>query len=267
LGRVLEALRPQIEGRDRELVVIESSGDGTGQALAENNPWLRVLALPERTLPGRARNIGVGVTQADRLAFLDADAVPDPGWLDELERALTPNVDAVGGAVANGTPRSAVGTAGYLLEFADWLPSVRRPLLHAVTCNLIVRRAAFDEAGGFAEDVFPGEDTIFTLPIARRGRLGFAPTARVSHLNRTHLREYLQHQRRLGASFAAVCTRVDFPHHWMGRPALAPLGVPLRLAALVRRLLRHPREALQAALLLPLLVLGLIAWSRGLAQS
>ena len=267
LPRVLDALRPQIEGREREAIVVDSSGDRSGPELEARWPWVRFLLLPERTLPGRARNLGAREVQGEWLAFLDADAIPEPDWLDELERATTPGVAAVAGSVANGTPGSGVGTAGYLLEFADWLPSARRPLLHAATCNLIVRRAAFDERGGFVEDVFPGEDTIFTLPLARQGRLGFAPAARVRHVNRTSLRDYLRHQRRLGVAFAEICARVDFPHRAMGRPALAPLGVPFRLAALGRRLLRHPREALQAVFLLPLLILGLIAWAAGVSAA
>jgi GT2 family glycosyltransferase len=267
LPAVLGALRPQVEERDREAIVVESSGESYEAELVRRWPWARFLVLPEQTLPGRARNLGAKTARGELLAFVDADAVPDPDWLDRLEEALAAGVDAVGGAVVNGTPRSGVGTAGFLLEFADWLPSARQPLLHAVTCNLVVSRSTFEEQGGFAEDVFPGEDTIFTLPLARQGRLGFAPAAKVHHVNRTSLREYLRHQRRLGASFAEVCARVDFPHRAMGRPALAPLGVPFRLAALGRRLLHHPREAVQAVFLLPLLVLGLIAWAAGLAAA
>jgi GT2 family glycosyltransferase len=264
---MLEALRPQIEGRPRETIVIESSGELRGPELERRWPWVRFLTLPEQTLPGRARNLGVREASGECLAFIDADAIPEADWLDRLEEALAPGVDAVAGSVVNGTPRSGVGTAGYLLEFADWLPSARGPLLHAVTCNLVVRRATFEERGGFDEDVFPGEDTIFTFPLAVSGRLAFAPRARVRHLNRTGLRDFLRHQRRLGAAYAAVCARVDFPHRWTGRPALAPLGVPFRLAALGRQLHRHPREALQALRLLPLLALGLVAWAAGLARA
>jgi glycosyltransferase involved in cell wall biosynthesis len=267
LPSVLEALQPQIEGRDRQVIVVESSGELPAAELERRWPWVRWLVLPEKTLPGRARNLGAAASEGELLAFLDADAIPDPEWLDELERAFGPGIDAVAGSVVNGTPRSGVGTAGYLLEFADWLPSAKPPLLHAVTCNLAVRRRTFDEPNGFVEHVFPGEDTIFTFPLAQQGRLAFAPAARVRHLNRTQMREYLRHQYRLGISFAQVCAHVDFPHRSMARPALAPLGVPFRLAALSRRLLRHPQEGLQALVLLPLLFVGLIAWSTGLAKA
>jgi GT2 family glycosyltransferase len=267
LPAVLDALRTQVEARDRQVIVVENSGEMSAAELERRWPWARWLVLAEQTLPGRARNLGAEASEGELLVFLDADAIPEPEWLDELERALAPGIDAVAGSVVNGTPRSKVGTAGYLLEFADWLPSADGPLLHAVTCNLVVRRATFNELGGFHEDVFPGEDTIFTFPLAGSGRLAFAPRARVRHLNRTGLREFLRHQRRLGVAYAQVCARVDFPHRWTGRPAFAPLGVPFRLAALARQLHGHRSEAVQALRLLPLLALGLIAWAAGLATA
>jgi cellulose synthase/poly-beta-1,6-N-acetylglucosamine synthase-like glycosyltransferase len=264
LPAVLDALEPQARRGDREVIVVESSGDGAEARLARW-PWVRLVALPERTLPGRARNLAAEVARGDRLAFLDADAVPARDWLDALEAALGPDVDAVAGAVVNGTPRSPVGTAGYLLEFADWLPRRRGPILHAATCNLLVRREALERAGGFAEDVWPGEDTILTFGLAAEGRLAFEPAARVRHLNRTRLGEFLRHQRRLGRAFAHVCARVDFPHRALGRPRAAPLAGPFRLGALAIRLAPQPREAAAALALLPVLAAGVAAWAVGLA--
>lgn len=264
LPDVLDALEPQIVGRDREAIVVESSGDAP--EIERRWSWVRVVALPERSLPGRSRNIGARVARGDRLAFLDADAVPDPDWLDELERALTPDVDAVAGAVLNGTPRSPVGTAGYLLEFAEWLPRRGGRLLHAASCNVLVRRSAFEQASGFAEDIFPGEDTVLTFPFGARGRLAFAPSARVRHLNRRRFRDYLAHQRRLGVAFFHVCSRVEFPHRTMGRPRFAPLATAFRLAALGRRVAPHPRHAAAAVALLPILIAGVAAWGTGVAR-
>lgn len=263
LPLVLDALAPQIHG-SREAIVVDSSGDGTAAGVGGRWPWVRFVALDQRVLPGRARNIGAGLAGGDRLAFLDADTVPAPRWLDELEQAMVPSVDAAAGAIRNGTPHSLTGTAGYLLEFSDWLPGRRGPLEHAASASLLVRRCDYDARGGMPEDVWPGEDTIFTFPLGCRGALAFAPRAIVDHLNRTSFLELLRHQYRLGASHAQVCEQVAFPHGWVSRPPGSLLAVPLRLAALGRRLACHPPEARQAVRVFPLLALGLVAWTLGL---
>ena len=123
LPATLEALRTEVDRPDRELLLVESSGTVPADELRRRWPWAQVISLDSRTLPGTARNVGVERARGELIAFTDADAVPEPGWLDELEHALRPDKDAVAGAVINGTPGSAVGTSGYLLEFCAWLPN------------------------------------------------------------------------------------------------------------------------------------------------
>jgi glycosyltransferase involved in cell wall biosynthesis len=155
---------------------------------------VRAVVPPAQVLPGPARNIGLEQAGGEWLAFTDADALPEPDWLDALEQALSPGADVVAGAIVNGTPNSVVGTSDYLLEFAAWLPGRAGQPLHGATCNLLVRRHVLAQAGGFPADLWPGEDTVFTFPIGEAGRLAYAPNARVRHLNRTGFREFLRHQ-------------------------------------------------------------------------
>ena len=110
LPRVLDALGPQIVGTSRQAILVDSSGGAPVADLERRWPWLDVIALPERVRPGRARNVALQQARGELIAFVDADAIPADNWLDELERALVPGIDAVAGAVVNGTPRSAVGT-------------------------------------------------------------------------------------------------------------------------------------------------------------
>jgi len=270
LPGVLDALEPQVAGADREVILVESGAGGRAGEMALGRPWLQVVSLPDRTLPGRSRNIGVSRARGGLLAFLDADAVPCRNWLDLLERSLAEGgngVVAVAGAVLNANPWHPIGVAGHLLEFSDWLPGPRPGLTHGASCNLLVARAAIERAGGFPEDVFPGEDTILSFRLAATGRLLFAPDATVRHFGRTEPLEFLRHQQRLGAAFAVVCRSVAFPHSAMARPMLAPLAVPFRLAALARRLAGHPREAMAAVAVLPVLIAGLVAWAWGVARA
>jgi GT2 family glycosyltransferase len=267
LPAAMESLRPQVDRLDRELVLVESSGVIDAHALELRWPWARVLRLPERTLPGRARNLAVAQAQGELIAFIDADAVPEPGWLDELERGLHPDADAVAGAVVNGTPSSAVGTAGYLLEFAEWFPARSGFPRHGATCNLLIRRDALARAGGFPPELWPGEDTVVTLPIAKRGSLAFAPAARVRHLNRTRFVDFLSHQFRLGLSFSEVCARVPFPNGEWARLPLAPFSGVLRIPWLWRRLRKWRALPRGQSALWPAVCVGSCAWGVGLTAA
>ena len=263
LPRVLAALEPQVAGQTREVVVVDSSGDGSIDDLAFRFPWARFVALDERTLPGRARNLGAQLTQGELLAFLDADVIPAPGCLDALERRLVPGVELAVAAVCNGTPRSPTGTAGYLLEFLDFAPSRRVQPPHGAGCAMLVRRTAFDRVDGFPEDLWPGEDTVFSLRLSAARPLTFEQSARVTHLNRRGLRSFLAHQRALGASFVAAAGQARLPgHRFAARPLVFVAG-PARLGSFALRLWRHPREAPAAVLVWPWLLLGLAAWSVG----
>jgi glycosyltransferase involved in cell wall biosynthesis len=264
LPQVLEALRPQVEARsDRELVLVESSQTHTAAELERRWPWLRAVVPSARMWPGEARNLGAEQVRGELVAFTDADAIPEPHWLDELERALQPGTDAVAGVVLNGTPKSVLGTSDYLLEFAAWIPGRSGAPLHGATCNLLVRRDVLFERGGFSTDIWPGEDTVFTFPLGEAGLLAFAPAARVRHLNRTRLREVVRHQYALGLAFRDVCHEVAFPHRTFMRLPLALVAGPLRIPVLWYRLVRWRRVPRASAVLVPVALTIGCAWSAG----
>jgi hypothetical protein len=265
--RVLDALAPQVQRPDREAFLIDCSGDGRGGELEVRYPWLNVVELSEPTIPGRARNHGVGLCHGELIACLEPDVIPSQHWLDELERAMTDARDAVASTVLNAARWHPVGTAGYLLEFSEWLPGRRRTPGYGTTCSLLVRKRYLDEVGGFAEDLFPGEGTLLTYPLARRGRLGYAARASVVAINRTPLKEFLDQQVRLGVSFVTLCDRLDLPYSAVTTFWGMPFAPALRLGALSFALRRNPREALQALLFLPVIVLGLLWWTRGIGRA
>ena len=244
-------------------MVVDSSDDGTAATIRSRWPDVDLIVLPTRTLPGRARNLAAERARTDLLAFLDADCAPVPGWLDALVDGLGPDDVGVAGAIGNGTPSSPVGTAGWLLEFSEWHPGRRGRPGHAASATLLVRRSDFMAAGGFREDLFPGEDTYLTRPWAAAGRLAFAPSARVDHANRTGVADYLRHQRLLGRCFAELCASSAFPHSRFGRRPWALAGGVLRVAALTLRLRGLPRDLATAAALSPLLLAGLFSWTTG----
>jgi glycosyltransferase involved in cell wall biosynthesis len=238
-----------------------------GEHAAARWPWAQVIALDVRTSPGGARNAGARRAQGEILAFFDADTVPAHDWLDQLERALTIEVDMVGGAILNGRPRSGVAAAAHLLRLLEWTPPRRDALLHAAGGNLLVRRGVFEAAGGFLEDVRCAEDTLLTFLVGRSRRLALAPAAVVHHVQRYDWRAFLQAQYEQGRSYHDLCMRCDFPAGEVTRRGRLGLVLVYRVNGLLRRLLDQRRELGRAIVLAPLILCGLLAWLWGVAEA
>jgi len=85
LKRCLEALH-QLPDNGQEILVIDSaSSNGATRQVVESYPDVR---YHREDIPGldRARNDALRLSQRDIIAFIDDDAVPDPGWLEALTK-------------------------------------------------------------------------------------------------------------------------------------------------------------------------------------
>jgi hypothetical protein len=202
------------------------------------------------------------------LAFTDGDVIVATDWLTQLVAASDKGKLVVAGSVVNGTPKSAVGTVMYMLEFVDLHPRRRpRNAWHGATCNLLVPKTYWASFGPFPEDMGGGEDTVFTGRARANGVFVFCGEARVTHLNRTGLLEVLTHLTRIGRFNARMARRTWVKYGFLLRHSyLAPLAALGRVISVYSRIFAWARELILVSILfLPLVVAGLGAWAWGLA--
>jgi GT2 family glycosyltransferase len=267
IAHCLRALQQQRTDCSYEIIVVDSSDDGTRDLIAARFPEVKLLRMPQRTLPGLARNMGIEMASGEILAFTDADCVPEPLWLAKMVQAHTrEDYMAVGGAVLNGLPLNPVAWSGCLLEFSECSPSFPRRFVNLLpTCNVAFKRAAFERYGLFPPELWALEDHIFSWRLSRAGeRLLFDPTIGVRHLFRPHLRSFLQHQLRHGRGSAIARRQVDLPYAWVAEHPLRWLTPLIRLLRIEARLVRWDRaNFLRFNLLFPLCFCGLLAWGIG----
>lgn len=150
-----------------EVIVINGpSTDDTQAVMEEFSELIRPGHCPEANL-SMSRNIGIAMAQGDVVCFLDDDAIPEPDWLDALERAYLsdPKIGAVGGFIRD---HSGVNfQSRYLLcdrygdsQAFDSLDEIdvnydepgSWQYISQTGCNSSFRRTALLEVGGFDEE-------------------------------------------------------------------------------------------------------------------
>jgi len=174
-----------------EVIVVDDASDDAS-ADAARHAGARVLRNSRRRNAGGARNTGMEAARGDAFAFLDADAVAPPDWLERARRVFEsdPEVAGVGGRIANGRP-GRWGELDWFLNHSEWIRSVAAgPRKNIPTMGIVYRR---DRVGDVRfPETNSGEDTAFALAVlARGGRLWYEPAIVLTHL----------HERLDGASF------------------------------------------------------------------
>ena len=266
VGRCLDSLAAQECDAAFEVIVVDSSSDGTPELIRESFPDVKLHRFKERKYAGDARNIGIKAAKADIIAFIDADCTAEVDWVEKILIAhKTPHL-AIGGAIANGNPASAVGWAAYFTEFSQWMPKTPAHIsIDIAGANMSYKKKVFADLGGFIEGTYCS-DTEFHWRLKRSGKdLFFDPSIHINHNNIDKLGNLLRHEFHHGQSFARVRLKAK-GFSILKRVLYAALfpAISAKLLLYTTRNNLKNRNYLPLFIKnLPLLCLGLISWSFG----
>ncbi len=249
LGATLAALARQDVGEPFEVIVVDDGSRDDTRAIATASGAVTQVIDQPGAGPGAARNRGAAAATGEVLAFTDADCEPQPGWLRAGLAAIAAGADLVQGRVGP-PPGIPVGP----FDRTVYVPG----LSHLYeTANLFVRRALFEDLGGFEGWLMPdrskelGEDVWLGWRARRAGaRVEFCDAAAVHHAvfprdaagyvaERARLVHFPEIARRIPEVRDAVFYRRVFLNR---RTALFDLAVAGAIGAIVLR-----RPALLAA--------------------
>jgi hypothetical protein len=180
--RAVESVLRQVHADWRLTVVDDGSTDG-GDRLVEQISDARVslIRTPCRG-PGAARNLGIAATEADWIGLLDADDEWQPSFLERTAAAALIVPGLVGvftaitvqGAAAARTTASGPA-AGGLIE--DYFAARMRFDVAISSSSILLRKAAFLNAGGFREDSRYAEDIEAWFRLSCEGPMFYIPEA------------------------------------------------------------------------------------------
>jgi mycofactocin system glycosyltransferase len=194
------------------IVVDDGSRDHTAAVVRQFD--VRLIVQPYNRGQSAARNTGVRAARAEIIAFLDSDCIAGPRWLRDLVPYFQdPRVALVGGFVdayyrekrmdryeqacsaLNMGPQQAMGRG-------------ENCVFYVPTCNMLVRKDLYLQAGGLDDRLQVGEDVDLCWRLMAAGHhLLYIPRGAVAHKHRNRLLPGLLRRFDYGTSEAVLYAR------------------------------------------------------------
>lgn len=178
-----------------ELVIVADSGGLAAVRASEFAQKAKTIHFEEPNI-ALARNLGIAQAAGEIVAFIDDDAVPEPGWLHHLAAVFKDgDIAAAGGYVRGrngisyqytGHMVDALGASTPLLHSGDAPVVVEGSPKHAlktVGTNCAFRRDVFARLGGFNPAfAYYLDETELNIRLAKAGmQTAIVPLAQVHH--------------------------------------------------------------------------------------
>jgi cellulose synthase/poly-beta-1,6-N-acetylglucosamine synthase-like glycosyltransferase len=179
-----------------EIIVVDGCSTDRTLEIAEKYP-AKVISVPLNA--PAAYNYALKVVSHDILGFIDADAKVEKEWLNKLVAYLDdPQVVGVSGGIETWNKENAwARSIGYDLE--NRYARLKKSVVRIATMNLLMKKSAIEEVGGFDEHLPSQYDTDLGFRITSRGyKLLFEPDAKCYHFNRSTVKAYFRQQLQYG---------------------------------------------------------------------
>lgn len=206
-----------------KIVVDNGSSDNTKDVVRRYQVKSDAIALQEELgiqSSYAARNKGVKKSDADIIAFLDADMRASEDYFERaIEEMNDRELDYLGCNVELGLPDDTL-VGRYNARTGFPVEQYLEEQHYAPTCALLVRRDVFEEVGPFDARLVSGGDREFGERVHEAGyKQGYAEDATVYHPARTSFESLAKKNFRVGRGF---CQKQRYYPERYGNPGIPP---------------------------------------------
>lgn len=278
IGDCVTSVLTAVQGWSFEILVVESSGDGTAELLQASFPQVIVISSATHLSAGQARNHGIEQARGRWLFCVDQDCKVPPDWISRLLNLLSQEgAGAAGGSISVANPSNASGWCVYFLEFLNHFPS-RAHRLHQAQIrhnNFLIGANSAWRPEIFKNLRFPdqtlGEDLLLCHAVKELGySVLYDPTIAVCHQNRSGWKEFGRYCRAMGCAAATDQRLVaDWRFALLERWPWLIYGIPLLILPLIglRLLASPPGYLARFLLLIPCCLWGQLIWAASFHHS
>lgn len=223
LSDTLESIKPLSEFDWVNVIVVDNNSDipVIDQFGSDQLGELQIIRETNVQSSYAARNTGIRKSDADILAFLDADVTVSDDWLTgSLEAMYSSGADYLGTSVQLRPPTPPTIASRFDLYTAF---PVRQYLAYqhfAPTSSLFVRRSVFEEVGLFDHRLISGGDKEFGNRVFENGfTMHYAENVNAFHPTRNSLTELIEKDLRIGRGH---CQLQRYHSDRYGDPGIPP---------------------------------------------
>jgi hypothetical protein len=141
LRECLNALAPQVRGREIEVLVAASTADDV-LLVRERFPQFTSIEAEHTFLLPELWGAGAALACGRILALTAANCIPDPAWVDAILQAHTDYHSAIGGVVDIAAGASLADWALYFIRFSAFMPPLDASPADVCADNGSYKRAA-----------------------------------------------------------------------------------------------------------------------------
>ncbi len=244
--------------KDRyEVIFVNNNSTDRSVEIVERYPEVRLL---HETTVGdfAARNRGVRASRGSIIAFTDSDTAPFPDWIRRMVDGLSdPEAQLLLGNLRFAPDSKPLALlAAYEHEKNRYIFSGDvKEIYYGYTCNLVVRRAVFEELGLFPP-VFRNADVVLVRRVVDAfgcAAARYAEDVSVRRLEVSSVRDYVTKQHVYGRDFGRYGTIAN----------ARPLDNAERLRVFRRTVRSQGHSVFGAALLFGLLLVGAASYEFG----
>jgi rhamnosyltransferase len=195
-----------------EVVVIDSSSTDSTNAIVKNLNAKLISITRESFNHGQTRNLAVAHAIGEIVVFMTQDALLHSEFC--IENLIKPlEADSIAAVYGRQIPREdAVPTEKFarlynypeepIIKGREQIPAMGIRTFFFSNVFSAIRRKAFEEIGGFPENVLMFEDMLFAAKLIERGyRIAYVPEAKVIHSHDYSLAQQFRRYYQAGVSF------------------------------------------------------------------